>query len=65
MGIKAVWLAYCIPLVIMLAIVLGLLGLGVGEVATGVSALAAIGLYYLALWLLRGKLQNEYIFTIK
>lgn len=65
MGMKAVWLAYCIPLVIMLAIVLGLLGLGVGEVATGVSALAAIGLYYLALWLLRGKLQNEYIFTIK
>lgn len=65
MGMKAVWLAYCIPLVIMLAIVLGLLGLGVGEVATGVSALAAIGLYYLGLWLLRGKLQNEYIFTIK
>ena len=65
MGMKAVWLAYCIPLVIMLAIVLGLLGLGVGEVATGVSALVAIGLYYLALWLLRGKLQNEYIFTIK
>jgi len=65
MGMKAVWLAYCIPLVILLAIILGLLALGVGEVVTGVAGLAAIGLYYLGLWLLRDKLQNEYIFTIK
>jgi len=65
MGMKAVWLAYCIPLVILLVIILGLLALGVGEVVTGVAGLAAIGLYYLGLWLLRDKLQNEYIFTIK
>ena len=65
MGMKAVWLAYCIPLVILLAVVLGLMGLGAGEVVTGVAGLAAVGLYYLGLWLLREKLQNEYIFTIK
>ena len=65
MGFKAVWLAYCIPMVILLAAVLGLLALGLGEVVASVAGLAAIGLYYLGLWLFRDKLQNEYIFTIK
>ena len=65
MGFKAVWLAYCIPMVILLAAVLGLLALGLGEVVASVVSLAAIGLYYLGLWLFRDKLQNEYIFTIK
>lgn len=65
MGFKAVWLAYCIPMVILLAAVLGLLALGLGEVVASVVGLAAIGLYYLCLWLFRDKLQNEYIFTIK
>lgn len=65
MGLKAVWLCYAIPLVILLAVVVGLLQTGVGEVAAGLCGLAAIGLYYLGLYLLRGKLKNEYIFTIK
>ena len=65
MGLKAVWLCYAIPLVILLAVVVGLLQAGVGEVAAGLCGLAAIGLYYLGLYLLRGKLKNEYIFTIK
>ena len=65
MGFKAVWLGYCIPAVILLAVVLGLLALGVGEVTAALASLGAIALYYLLLWLCRGKLQNEYIFTIK
>ncbi|MBR4775843.1 MAG: SoxR reducing system RseC family protein [Bacteroidales bacterium] len=65
MGFKAVWLAYCIPLVILLAVILGLLSLGLGEVTASVAGLSAIVLYYLLLWLFRGKLQNEYVFTIK
>ncbi len=65
MGFKAVWLAYCIPLVILLVMILGLLSLGASEVVASVSALAAIGLYYFLLWMLRDKLQNEYVFTIK
>ncbi len=65
MGMKAVWLSYAIPLVILLGVVVGLLQSGVGEVAAGLSGLAAIGLYYLLLYLFRDKLKNEYIFTIK
>ena len=65
MGFKAVYLAYLIPLVILLAAILGLMAVGVGEVVAGLSGLAAVGAYYLLLWLFRGKLQNEYVFTIK
>lgn len=65
MGMKAVWLCYAIPLVILLGTVLGLMALGVAEVPAGLSGLAAIGLYYLALYLFRDKLKNEYVFLIK
>lgn len=65
MGMKAVWLAYCIPLLVLLAVILGLFALGIGEVVAGVAGLAAVGVYYLLLWLFRDRLRNEYVFTIK
>lgn len=65
MGLKAVWMAYFVPLVVLMGVVLGLIGLGVPEVATGLSALGAVALYYLVLYLFRDKLQKVYIFTIK
>lgn len=65
MGMKAVWLAYFLPLVILLAIALGLIALGVSEVVAGLSGIAAVGVYYLGLWLFREKLQDEYVFTIQ
>ena len=65
MGFKAVYLAYLVPLVILLAAILGLMALGVGEVVAGLSGIAAVGVYYLLLWLFRSRLQTEYVFTIK
>lgn len=65
MGLKAVWLAYCIPLAVLLAAVFGFIALGLPEVLSGLCAVAAVALYYLVLWLFRDKLRNEYIFTIK
>ena len=65
MGFKAVWLAYFLPLVVLLAVALGLIALGVGEVAAGLAGLGAVALYYLVLWLFRDRLRNEYIFTIQ
>jgi hypothetical protein len=44
---------------------LGLMALGVGEVVAGLSGIAAVAVYYFLLWLFRGKLQTEYVFTIK
>lgn len=65
MGMKAVWLAYCIPLLLMLAVILGLMAAKVAEVPAGLIGLGTVAVYYLLLWLFRDRLKNEYIFTIK
>ena len=65
MGHRAVWLAYVIPLFILLAVMLGLLEAGVRDIASAGVAVAAIAVYYFVLWLCRKKLQKEYIFNIK
>jgi len=65
MGFKAVWLSYFLPLVVLLGVALGLIALGVGEVASGLAGIGAVALYYGVLWLLRDRLRNEYVFTIQ
>jgi sigma-E factor negative regulatory protein RseC len=65
MGHKAVWLAYVIPLVVMVASLLLTLSAGGSELLAGLVAIGAIALYYGVIWLLRGRLRNEYIFNIK
>ena len=65
MGFKAVWLAYAIPLVVLLAVLLGLNAAGVPELSSGLVAIGATAVYYLLLWLFRGRFQNEYSFYIK
>ena len=65
MGLKAVWLCYAIPLVVLLGTVLLLMALGVAEAPAGLAGIGTIGLYYLLLYLFRNRLKNEYIFTIK
>ncbi len=65
MGHKAVWLAYVLPLVVMVAALLGTLAAGGSELLAGGVAIGAVALWYLVLWLLRGRLRNEYVFNIK
>ena len=65
MGMKAVWIAYFLPLVVLLAVALGLIALGVGEVAAGLAGIGAVALYYFVVWLLRDRLRNEYVFSIQ
>lgn len=64
MGMKAVWLAYFFPLLVLLAVALGLIAAGVHELWAGLAGIAAVGLWYLVVWLFRDRLQNEYVFTI-
>lgn len=64
MGHKAVWIAYVVPLVLMVATLLGLLAAGAGELTAGLASIGAVGLYYLVIWLFRDRLKNEYIFEI-
>ena len=65
MGHKAVWLAYVVPLLVLLAVLLGSLALGAGELAAGLGSIVGVGLYYLFLWLFRDRLRNEYVFAIE
>ncbi len=65
MGHKAVALAYMVPLVILVAVLLAAVAAGLSELYAGLSAIAAVAVYYFCLWLMRGRLRNEYIFNIK
>ena len=65
MGLKAVLLAYFLPLVVLLAAILGLTSLGVAEVPAGLAGIGLTGVYYFVLWLLRGHLGGEFVFRIK
>ena len=65
MGHKAVWLAYVLPLVVMVAGLLVSLGVGASELLSGAVSILAAVLYYIVLWLFRDRLRNEYVFTLK
>lgn len=65
MGTKAVWIAYVIPVSILIVFVLSLSSVGASELLTGVGGLAAVALYYFAVWLLRGRLSCEAAFYIR
>ena len=65
MGHKAVWIAYALPLVVLLAVIGLLLKAGAGELVAGLAGLGAVAVYYFCIWLLRGRLRDQYIFTIR
>ena len=65
MGLKAVWISYVIPLIILMILVLSLSSVIDNEVWTGLAAIGGVALYYLVIWWLRDKLKNEFVFYIK
>ena len=65
MELKAVWISYVIPLIILMILVLSLSSVIDNEVWTGIAAIGGVALYYLVIWLLRDKLKNEFVFYIK
>ena len=65
MGHKAVWLAYVVPLLVMVAALLGILSAGGSELLAGLGAIGAVAVYYGVIWLLRDRLRKEYVFNIK
>lgn|SRR5574344_1704031 len=65
LGHKAVWLAYIVPLIVLMSVLLVLTQTGIGELYAGLAAISAVALYYLIIWLFRGRLRDEYVFKIK
>lgn len=64
MGHKAVWLAYVLPLLVLVCALLVLTAAGVQELYAGLGGLGAVAVWYLLLWLFRSRLKNEYVFNI-
>ena len=65
MGHKAVWIAYALPLVVLLAVIGIFLKAGAGELVAGLAGIGSVAVYYFCIWLLRGRLRDQYIFTIR
>lgn len=65
MGHKAVWVAYVAPLVVLMAVLLGMIAAGAGELTAGLCGIAAVGVYYFCIWLLRDRLKDGYVFTLE
>ena len=65
MGLKAVWISYVIPLIILMILILTLSAVNVNEVWTGVAAVGGVALYYFVIWLMRDRLKNEFVFYIR
>lgn len=64
MGFKAVWISYVIPVTILLVFLLTLSGFNLKELWIGLVSICAICVYYLVVYLLRGKIANKFVFTI-
>lgn len=64
-GAKAVLLAYVLPLIIAVVVLLSLSSVGASELVTGTVALASIAAYYSVLYLSGGKLKNQFTFHLE
>lgn len=62
-GLLAVWIAYILPALLLLAVIIGLSLAGLPELAVIGATFAALALYTLALYLLRHRISNR--FTLK
>ena len=65
MGLKAVWISYVIPLMILMILILSLSLVLENEAMRGVVAIAGVGLYYFLIWLFRDRLRSEFVFYMK
>ncbi|MDR0385659.1 MAG: SoxR reducing system RseC family protein [Prevotellaceae bacterium] len=65
MGMKAVLLAYFMPVIIVTMMLLLLLGAGAGEFYAGIVSLVSLAGYYLLIYRFRGKLKKQFSFYIE
>ena len=64
MGLKAVWISYVIPLVILLILILSLSAVFENEYMAGLISIAGVALYYFGIWLFKDRLSTEFVFYI-
>lgn len=64
-GLKAVWWAYCFPLVLMVATLFGAYTLWQDEAVSALMAILILLPYYLIIYILRSKFAKALSFTLK
>ena len=64
-GMKAVLLAYVIPLLILLILCVSLSYVNMNELYAGLAGLAGVLVYYLVLYLVRNRISGDYVFRIR
>ncbi len=64
-GMKAVWIAYLMPAIMIIGVVIGLSAAGVAEGLVALAAFGVLALHILALFLLRTKIERKFQITIK
>lgn len=65
MGMKAVWISYVVPLLVLIIAVLASSAFGMPELFVGLTGIACVAVYYFIVFLLREKLNNQFVFYIK
>ncbi len=65
MGMKAIWISYVIPLLVLMILILTLSSVLANEFLRGGVAVAGVGAYYFVIWLLRDRLSDQFEFYIK
>ena len=62
MGTQAIWLAYVVPLIVLMASILVFSLCGASELAMGLGSLGIVALYYLGVYLFRNRISKIFIF---
>ena len=65
LGLRAVWISYVVPLIILMILLLSLPYLNFSELASGLIAAVGVCVYYLGVYLFRDKLAKEFTFAIE
>lgn len=65
LGLQAVWLAFVLPLLLVVAVVAVAIRLGWGEGLSALAGLVFLLPYYGVLYLMRNKLKKRFVFTIQ
>lgn len=65
MGTQAVWLAYVVPLMVLMAAILVFWLCQASELVMGLGALGILALYYIILYFFRNKISKIFTFSIE
>ena len=65
MGMKAVWISYVIPLLILMILILTLSAVKLHEALVALVSVCAVAVYYLVIYLMKDRLAKDFVFYLK